>query len=151
MKKIIITILLFTALCLGQCLDSIAMNPFNIDLKQKVTDGVLEEVLGRPDTMKILNDINNVHYIYSNKMTCYFLMDEDDFILYAIELTDGNINEIKIGMSKRKVLKYLGKPNEIIITKNRIMMEWICHEKHTVMAEFENKKLQNLMIANLKP
>lgn len=147
MNKLIITILLLITLCLGQCLDSVATKPFNIDLKEKITDGVLEEIIGFPDTMNILTEIENVHYVYSKKMTCYFLIKGDDFILYAIEITNGDVNGIKIGMSKRKILRLLGEPNELIITKNRIIMEWCTYRDNIVIAKFKNNKLNNLMIA----
>ena len=148
MNKITITILILMNLCLGQCIESVATNPFNMNWKEKVRDEEVEKALGRPDTMKILNDLDNVRYIYSEKMTCHFLMKDTAFVLYAIEMTGGDINGIKMGMSKRKVLNHLGKPNEEIATKDRITMEWN-HGIHMVVAKFENRKLQEFIIAKV--
>jgi len=135
-------------LCLGQCLDSVATKPFNINWKEVVKDEQVEQTLGNPDTMNILNDLENVRYIYSKKMTCHFLMKNGEFILYAIEITGGNVNGIKLGMTKRKVLEHLGKPNEEIITKRLTTMEWN-HGIHMVVAKFENRRLQELTIAKV--
>lgn len=134
-------------LCLGQCLESVATNPFNMDWKKKINENKVEQTLGRPDTMDISHETGNVRYIYSKKMICHFLMIDTTFTLYAIEVTR-NVNDIEIGMSKKKVLNHLGKPNEEIVTKDRITMEWN-HGIHMVVAKFENRKLQEFIIAKV--
>jgi len=110
-----------------------------------------------PDTIDIDEDMGNVRYIYTKKKTCHFIMNNyGEFILYAIEIYDGNVNGIEIGMSKRKILNYLGKPDEAIVTENRIMMEWDLGV-HKVMAKFKvnkfllfkKKELQELTIAKI--
>ena len=146
MKKLITILFVTINVCFSQNLKSVATKPFNIDWQQKVTDILLEKALGAPDTMNILQKIENVNYIYSNGINCYFIIKEDGFILYSIEMTAGEYQGIKTGMSKRKVIKYFGQPDERISSKNMTIMDWNYGEKYIITAKFQKGKLYNLSI-----
>lgn len=156
MNKLTITILFLMNLCFSHHIDSVATKPYGTDWKNSITEEEIEEVFGMPDTMDIDEDMGNVRYIYTRKRTCHFRMDNGVFTLYAIEVIDGNVNGIKIGMSKKEVLKQMGKPNENICTKKRLIMEWN-FGNHIIMAKFKIKKfcffkkrkLQELVIAKV--
>lgn len=149
MKNIILSVLILTSLSLGNHLKSIATKPFNIDFTQAVTEEQLETIFGMPDTLKISQEIPEMQYIYSDKMAYYFVIKNNDFILYLIEVTDGEINGLKLGASKRKTIQFLGQPYEILNIKKHIIMRWTYMEKYDVMALFEKGKLKTIKLSKV--
>ncbi len=106
--KTLISIILFVSLCFSRSIDSCGVFPFgpDFDLRKDLTVKDVIEKFGEPikiDTIK--SDL----YMHYPNMVCYIFAHR----LYNIEIKEGKFQNLKIGMSKRKILKVYG-PSVIV-------------------------------------
>ena len=142
--KISIIIALLINLCIGS-VDSMNVMPFGLDLRKDVgIEDLITSDLGIPDSFKTFGD-NNIQVCYPNK-NCYLLIN----MLYSIEIIKGKYNYLEIGMSKRRILKKLGKTAMIEILPNREFLEYESHDKkgglYIMTLEFKKRKLTKILI-----
>ena len=158
MKKVLIIIALLATLNYSS---SLSTEPFGLNLsktqgdnfflwlktcKKKVTLADLWKYLGKPDTFGIVGDSasGNIFYVKDN-ITCYLLITD----LYSIEIKEGEFENIKIGMKKRKILRKLknfGKATTEILPTREFLEYKYGGSNYILSLEFKKKRLTRIHI-----
>ncbi len=140
--KILTIISMLVSLSFAGSLDSAAVYPFNMDRTKKVTMFEVFHNVGTPDTTYALN--LNLVFEYSN-LKCYMYLEGKTPVLYSIEITEGKVDGLEIGMSKRKILRSHEGLKEV--GQHRLVYDCVKDgNKYTVEMKFENKKLVKMLI-----
>ena len=145
MKTLIILGLLIST-CLSRTVDTIGVMPFgpDLDLRNEITIVDLLKKFGLPDSMSLIKDDYYIHY---PTMNCYFYTNK----LYSIEIIEGSFQNLKIGMSKRKIQKRYGKStiiktfpnNEEIQEFGYYDQDWV---RYIITFTLKDKKLAKILI-----
>ena len=145
MKALTIITLLAT-LCMSQTTDTISNTPLGLDLqKGKITIGDLWVNLGAPDSLGKLGTTNMIYY--KGDVICYLLIDE----VYSIEIRDGSLEALNIGMKRKEITKILGKVQSDTLPSREIL-EYSYTEKninHIMNLEIKDKKLTKIYIRKI--
>ena len=155
--KTLITVLAVISINLANEKDSILTRPFGMDLTKEINYVDLIKSIGIPgDIFDITMDFpinkSNIVYCYPN-FRCYLRVNDsietaenpNVAILYAIEVTKGCINNLKIGTSKTKISEKYGMPHY----KTQNYFEYIVltkDYKFSLVLKFKKDKLEEIKI-----
>lgn len=151
MKTLILTAILIN-FTLGNKLDTLAFYPFNLDFQKDVRLGKVLKILGIPTDTPFYSYCGDNILVQYPEFVCSFLYKEkeDAAFLYSIEILKNGIDGLKIGYSKRKIIRKFGKPTEeIIFSNNKKILDYFFEgelSKHTISLEFKNNKLNKIFI-----
>jgi len=146
MKKILI-ITTITALWVTMSYGStLSTAPFGLNLKENITLADLWNNLGAPDSFGIIGDSSSGNLFYcKGNVICYLLITD----LYSIEIKEGEFENIKIGMKKRKILRKLkifGKATTEILPTREFLEYKYGSSNYILSLEFKKKRLTRIHI-----
>lgn len=141
MKSFTIMITLLVTFCMGDTMDT---SPFGLNLKGEITVTDLLTFLKLPDKVEQLGKTNMIYC--SENLICYLLID----VLYCIEIKEGKYEHLEIGMSKRKIIKKLGK-TDIQTFPSKEILEYSYGDgiNYIMTLELKNKKLTKIIIRKI--
>jgi hypothetical protein len=109
MRAIPIILLLYAWSLAGSCLEELAIRPLGIELRSCPTPATIKTRFGLPDTIKTIrtDTLETQIYVYEDKTFC-FLASRAKICLYSMEIVDGSIGCLSVGMSKTLFIDSVG-------------------------------------------